>query len=150
MYQGYSVDLSWEVVSFCQEEQMKFLMESESLEWQTPGSFCLVSASANITCIAYLQMAIQLSQYSEKERLGSKDSLVCGKLRLLNTEWYSLGVSLSQLYHDSAAGRPFWTIALVKTFLKIDNICGFEFSYCAECSNLPPSFQNVLLANDIW
>lgn len=86
MYQGYSVELSQEVVSFCQEKQLKFLMESESLDQQTPGSFCLVSASANLTHIAYPQMANQLSQDSEKERLGSKDSLVCGKLRLLNTE----------------------------------------------------------------
>lgn len=30
-------------------------------------------------------MANQLSQYSEKERLGSKGSLVCWMLRLLNT-----------------------------------------------------------------
>lgn len=32
MYQGHSVNFSKEVVSFCQEKQVKFLMESESVD----------------------------------------------------------------------------------------------------------------------
>lgn len=52
-------------------------------------------------------MANQLSQYSEKERLGSNGSLVCGLLRLLNTNDVPLVFLSANFTTMGAAGRPF-------------------------------------------